>query len=534
MTIAAVENTELLKFVGTFWQEPLNFVGYYWPDLHLYDKQIEILYSLRDNDETVVRAGNGLGKDFIAGLATLWFFGSRTPARVVTTSVDGSQLDHVLWGEIRRFIQTANNTLPFLVNHQLIRQVVGGKVVPLCEVAARVARKGEGLLGRHLPRDIPRTLVVFDEASGNEDTSYDSTVTWSHRRLVIGNPFPCTNFFRRACREGDIESPQKGRYYRKVMRITCEDSPNVRRGRFLKRKYPKKSWAEIEQLVQKPKGKWSPIPGLISIEEVEKRRKLMPKILQTISLDAEFYEGAENLLYPPDWMAKAGRIAKDLKGRRRTAQTMGVDCAEGGDNTSWTIVDKFGVIYQKSIKTEDTADIPGITAALIREYNLEPGNVLFDAGGGGKQIVQAMRRQDSKWNDVRIVPFGGAASDPSQFKRMRTSLQKEQAAETRFIYVNRRAEMYGLLRELMHPEYSEHGFGIPEEYDRLWWQLSQMPYLLTDEGRMYLPPKNKKPNSNVETIKEIVGCSPDEADSLVLAVYGLFSKGTRAVAGGAW
>jgi len=38
---------------------------------------------------------------------------------------------------------------------------------------------------------------------------------------------------------------------------------------------------------------------------------------------------------------------------------------------------------------------------------------------------------------------------------------------------------------------------------------------------MYLPPKRKVPNSRVQTMIDLCGHSPDEADALALAVYGL-------------
>ena len=67
--------------------DPLGFVARVWPKVILYDKQAEIMESVRDNDDTIVIAGNQLGKDFISGLIALWFFCSRRPARVVTSGI---------------------------------------------------------------------------------------------------------------------------------------------------------------------------------------------------------------------------------------------------------------------------------------------------------------------------------------------------------------------------------------------------------------------------------------------------------------
>ena len=165
------------------------------------------MYSVRDNVETFVPAGNQLGKDFIAAFITLWFFCSRRPARVVTTSVKGDQLRDVLWGEINWFIRNAKYSLPIQYNHMHIRQVRNdGRFVPLAEIVGQVVQKGEALQGRHLPRmegNIPTTLIVFDEASGIDDITYNSSLAWSHRRLIIGNCWPCSNFFRKGVEDGD-------------------------------------------------------------------------------------------------------------------------------------------------------------------------------------------------------------------------------------------------------------------------------------------------------------------------------------------
>lgn len=196
--------------------DPLEFAKLLWPDVHFYSKQREILYSVRDNDVTIVPAGNQLGKDFIAAFTTLWFFLTRTPCRVVTTSVDSTQLESVLWGEIRRFIQTAKYPLnceqggPLLVNHLHLRQVINKQICGLSYCIGRVAAKGEGMLGHHIADvgdGIPRTLFVIDEASGVEDIAFERAETWAKRILVIGNPYETKNFFYRGVKAGDLLAP---------------------------------------------------------------------------------------------------------------------------------------------------------------------------------------------------------------------------------------------------------------------------------------------------------------------------------------
>jgi len=531
--------------------DPQAFYDMCWPESNLYDKQREILYSLRDNYETVVPAGNGLGKDYITAMACLWWMCSRSPARVVTTSVKGDQLQDVLWGEIRHLINSASCTMPLQYNHMNIRQLSNeGEFVARSQLVGQVCNQDESLLGRHLPNDIPRTLVCFDEASGIRSEVYQSSLTWAHRVLVIGNPFPCENFFRQAVKEGDQKSVVDDTLRRKVIKIKATDSPNVDlafsevlKGNrkplevLIKTKerpfgiYSAKEYERLLKLWTK-KGKPNPplrtlIPGLITYPQYIERRSSWDSMLQCISIDGEFYEGAEVKMYPPEWLNASEIVALGLKGKKRIAKTIGIDAAEGGDNTVWAVIDELGVIDLISKKTKDTSVITGETLALMRRYNVVAENVLFDTGGGGKQHADRIRSQGF---NVRTVAFGESATAERR-RGMTTMKEHNLQDEVRYTYKNRRSEMYGLLRLKLEPSNTT-GFGIPREYEELHRQLRPIPFQLDGEGRITLPPKYKKDAKSTQvTLTELIGHSPDEADALVLAVYGLVRKIKRPRAG---
>ena len=508
--------------------DPLKFVNTLWPHITLYDKQRQIMYSVAENDETFVPAGNALGKDFVGGLTVLYFFLSRHPCRVVTTSVDATQLNAVLWGEIRRFLQTSVYPLTtlqggnILVNDLHLRKVVNGEVCGLSYVLGRVANMtGEGMLGHHIAKTgdgIKRTLAVADEASGVPHVYYEKFDTWADSKLVIGNPFPCSNFFKRAVKGdpvtgdkgGDILRPSGDGYYRRVIRIKAEDSPNVKLG-----------------LQQKAAGRVPTnrmlIDGVKDYATYEKNRALWDKIRQTISLDADFYEGSENLMFPPDWLNTAERWA--VTNRRWPAaepRALGVDPAEGGDSSTWSAVNRLGLYKQWSRKTPDTSFIPKFTLSIMAELDIPAENVWFDSGGGGKQAADTLRDRGHK---VKTVAFGEAASDTDRFKRYRSINSKVLEYEDKAVYKNRRAEMYHILRKLLDPVFG--GWGLPAEYVELRRQLAPMPLLLDAEGKYRMLPKNRtNAQSKEQTLSELLGCSPDEADSLVLAVFGLMDAAT--------
>lgn len=488
-----------------------------WPDLTLYDRQVEILYSLRDNDETIVPAGNALGKDFVTAFAVLWYFCSRTPCRIVTSSVDQPQLKGVLWGEIRRFVTTSKYPLPIQMNDLLIRQMINGQVEPRSYLIGRVTAKGEGLLGHHIERmndGLPRTLAVFDEASGIDQASYEATDTWAHRKLVIGNPYPCANFFFKGVKAGDLLAPDGKRFYRKIIKIRAVDSPNIR-------------FAERQKAEGREPTNEILVPGVADYATYVKRRLLWDPVRQSIGLDAEFYEGGEVLLYPPDWLNRAERLSANLM--YKGVRTMGIDPGEGGDETSWAICNDTGLLHLEAFQTPNTADIPNRTLALMREWNVLPQNVLFDRGGGGKQHADQLRSQGYP---VQTVGFGESAADPRIVRRMKTVKEREESREEQYAYMTRRDEMYGNLRLKLDPAVGGN-FAIPGHYTELRRQLSLMPLTYDKEGRLKMPPKRKKTKTSTEiSLEELLGCSPDQADSLVLAVYGLIRKTTRVVAGG--
>lgn len=516
--------------ISTIADDPVRFTALYWPDVILYDKQEDIMFSVRDNDETIAVAGNQLGKDFITALIVLWFFCSRPVCHVVTSSSGQTQLKSVLWGEMRRFIQTARFPLPIMYNDMLIRKVNNGVVEPRSYIQGIVTDKAENLLGHHLERGLdgkPRTLAVFDEASSIANNFYDAVDTWAHRKLLIGNPLPCTNVFRSSVKEGSLTSDDGSRIYRKIIQIRATDSPNIQLAELQIAKGLKPT---LEQI----------IPGVIDYPLYQKRRKLWDKIRQKVGLDAEFYEGAEVLLYPPDWLDRAERFALlDPIDRERAwpkedefgnpvkplFKTLGVDPAEGGDNTVWTVIDQLRIHHMLSMKTTDTAFIADQTVSFINEFGIKPEDVLFDRGGGGKQHVDYLRRRGYR---VRSVAFGEPSSNDLVKATRNVYIPPKQIVEekeVKYTFKNRRAEMYALLRYNLLDPVNEIGFAIPAKYTELRRQLSPLPLLYDPEGRIYLPPKDKPTTeSKVITIREILGCSPDESDSLVLAVFGQYSR----------
>lgn len=495
-------------------KDPLKLARFLWPGVTFYRQQRDIIESVRDNDETIAVAGHQLGKDFVTAFICLWFFLTRWPVRIVTTSVKDDHL-RVLWGEIGRFIDTARYPLtakqggPLLVNHRDVRKTFEGTECKISYLRGMVSEAGEGMAGHHAAH----TLFVVDEASGVADLAYDRASTWAKRILVIGNPYECQNFFRKAVKGGNVPSADGTRLYRSVHRIRAEDSPNVQLGLGQQRA----GLVPTDEIL---------IPGVLSWTEYQKRRATWDSVRACVGLDAEFYEGAEVLLFPPAWLNRAESLADGLRGRRREAKAIGIDPAEGGDSTAMCAVDELGIVELVARKTPDTSVITGEALAFMRKHNVSPDRVVFDRGGGGKEHADRLRDQGYR---VRTVAFGESVTlDP---KRGMTRIEdRMDVKEERSAYKNRRAEMYGALHELLDPVGP--GFAIPAEYATLRSELAPIPLRYDGEGRMELLPKNRRdPKDTRPTLCELIGHSPDQADSLVLAIHAMTHKATRATAG---
>lgn len=320
------------------------------------------------------------------------------------------------------------------------------------------------------------------------------------------------------------------RYYRKIIRIRAEDSPNV----VLAEKQMANGMTPTGTVV---------VPGVLTWDEYCKRRKMWDARRQCVALDADFYRGSEIMLFPKEWLDRAFLLAVDRpKTVKSTRIWMGIDPAEGGDKSTWALADVLGLIDLVSIKTPDTTAVVNLTVNLIKQHGIDPTDVCIDAGGGGVQHAHRLRELGYP---IRTVRFGESLVPDPKLHRRRIKEQIE-IKEDKYGYFNRRAQMYGDLSVLCDPAedgsavgLKDHrGFAIPRggrdgAFDELRRQLSKIPKMWDAEGRMKLLPKNN-PNDpdDPRTLVKLIGHSPDEADAVVLCVHARLHKPRAMTVGG--
>lgn len=312
---------------------------------------------------------------------------------------------------------------------------------------------------------------------------------------------------------------------RKVIRIRAEDSPNVRLGL-------------AQQRAGKPVTNEVLIPGVLTMEEYLHRRKTWDKQRQCVGLDAQFWVGAEVLLYPPAWLNHGNAIHRWLLSKvvKRQAKGVGIDTAAGGDKTAFASVDELGIVAVKSKKTPDTSVILGDAAAFIRASGVDPSRVCIDVGEGGRMLAHMLRAAGMP---VKLVEFGGKPS-ALELKRGEQMLKdRRDMAEARGEYKDRRSELYGELSKLFDPMGTDtlspdkwKGFALPPELENLRAEMRPIPRLYDKFGRMRMLPKtNPDDDDDPRTLKLIIGHSPDELEAVCLAVHGMQRKGNAAWAG---
>ena len=150
-------------------------------DHQLWPKQVEILQSVIDNPQTAIKACHASGKTFTAALAVLYFLIRYREVIVITTAPTWTQVERVMWGEIRSLIQRSRYPFPKPLTTSL-------KLGPGRFAFGLSTNDGVRFQGYHCTN----VLVVMDEAPGVLPSIYDAIggirAGGNVRVLAMGNP----------------------------------------------------------------------------------------------------------------------------------------------------------------------------------------------------------------------------------------------------------------------------------------------------------------------------------------------------------
>lgn len=230
----------------------------------VYDQQVAMLESVRDNRRTAVVGANGTGKDFTAGRVVLWWLKfwqeQGEPAKVVVTAPTNRQVQEVVWRETRQAFFDA--TVP-----------LGGRMLPrdamwnLSDDTFAIGFSTDqpySLQGFHSPH----LLVIISEAHAMRQDDVDAIKRLNPERLLLtGNALSLA---------GELyEAVEHGRGGYNCIKISAFDSPNVAEKKLI-------------------------IPGVVTWEDVQERALDYGEDspLYRASVLAEFPSIWPNAIYP--------------------------------------------------------------------------------------------------------------------------------------------------------------------------------------------------------------------------------------------
>ena len=180
--------------------------------------QIEALQAVHSHSRVATRSGHGVGKTACLSWIILWFLTTR-PCRIVCTANSASQLEQVLWPEIRKWIGNMPKGLQNIVQWKSDKITVNG-VDSSAHARTSAKDRPEALQGFHHSQNM---LFVLDEASGIPDVVYQTAQgalsSKNSKAIMVGNPTRNSGFF------ADAFGKDSDRWH--TMTVPCSASEHV-------------------------------------------------------------------------------------------------------------------------------------------------------------------------------------------------------------------------------------------------------------------------------------------------------------------
>lgn len=223
-----------------------------------WSKQIEILETVRDCMRVAVSSGHKIGKSTTIAALALWFYCSFKDARVIMSSTTSRQVDQILWRELRMLRARSGRCvsckradpegfrIPRPCPHSALIEGEQGELArtglkspDFREIVGFTAREAEavaGISGQNL-------LYLLDEASGIPDNIYqaiEGNRAGGARIVLMGNPTK---------NEGEFFEAffAKAHLY-KTIRISSETTPNVISGQMLIPGLATREWIDEKKI----------------------------------------------------------------------------------------------------------------------------------------------------------------------------------------------------------------------------------------------------------------------------------------------
>lgn len=431
--------------------------------VQLWQTELNIVLSIRDNRKTTVRSCHGSGKTFTVARTALWFLSAFQPAIVIDTAPTYRQVANQFWREFRAAhkrakISLGGDLLKTQLNIDEDWYAIG---VSTKETTGEdIADKFQGFHGEHI-------LFIVDEASGVSDSimeAIDGAMSGGKvvRLVYIGNPTRRTGRFS--------DSFTDSGFYK--FHINAFHTPNFTENGIL-------SEADLtEEKIAKAK---IVIPGLATPEwALDMLRKYgVDSDVWRVRVLGEPPQKETDTMIGIDLVEGAIDAERELFGEK---EIIGIDPARYGDDFTAFVYRRgnFAKVLKK-IQGQDTMIIAGIGKNYLREYLNAKTHI--DIIGIGAGIFDRMRELEDITDRVFGVNTAETATDKEHFK-------------------NKRAEGWDNAKNWLKT-------GVLEKHED-WYQLAKPKYKILSSGQIQLESK--------EDMKKRKISSPDVGDALVLTL----------------
>lgn len=449
-----------------------------------------------------VKSGQKTGKSLLVAIIALWWWTTRSPAKVVIMAPTGRQVRSVVWTELSSLWVLAKKRLPEIGGlggrlHQmpalgLNHQEANGERCDVIGFSANKPENAAGISGDGL-------LYLIDEASGIAPAIFEAIEgnrMGGASLVLFSNPTQTTGEFF------DAFNGHQSEYIR--FTLSSEETPNVIAGR---RVIP--GLATREQILAFRR-KWGPdykrdpryrvrVLGefpLAGTNKVITHEQTKRGQLVWYTFAAQLL-GREALLDNEEQWSRIVATARELHRVREAWESktheaplcIGVDPARFGDDLA-VIRPRRGYRLFRSVT------LPKCDGQLLADEVL--------------RVVRLHRRSEHERPPVFIDSIG-LASSPVDFLRPSRELHlvevnsgESPSEGSEDDYVNLRAELHFGLSEWID------GGGGWEPHESLEKEMREASYFLDRFGRVQIEEK--------KLIKARLGRSPDEADAAALAV----------------
>jgi len=471
-------SAEQCEFVRKVMRDPVMFATHVL-GVDLWEREAEILRSIKAERRTAVKACHGVGKTFTIAVAALWWLARYTEGIALTTSPTQRQVRTQLWSEIHRLVERAKVPYPKLKTTELKFRDDNNFALGF---STNQAENFQGYHGKSV-------LIIADEAPGIESGIWDAvagTMAGGKVHIVMaGNPtVPSGAFF-------DAFSKERGLW--NCFTIGAFDSPNLQ-------------GLDLEKLLRMDATDGGPLdrnpfPHLVTKRWVYDQypawwhgnESSSPNWLSRVL--ARFPDQAQNALIKMVWLerAKQRALQSPITDAGSGPLVAGVDVG-GGEAETVVYVCEFNrdrpkIIRMGAWRGEDTR---GQVVSFLNEFRTRLSVVRVDAVGIGHNFGLHLR--DCRF-PVELINVGMPCESRPQMG--------ENDPARRF--VNLKARFYQALADALERDQVEN---LTDE--KTIGQLSGLLYELDSQGRMKIESKEKARARGVP--------SPDRAEALMLAL----------------